>query len=449
MFGKELLDIVPNWDDLFNPIEAFGESLIWRDPSAITDRTKSIVRHFATLPRSYWENETMDALLSIALVERHPLNAYYLDGLLRKSDMPSRDAWWSTHLHHSWGTGGPLDKLIAWALSVAPDDSIDEEAMRLATITLAWTLTSSNRFVRDNATKGLVNLLRCRPAAADELISRFADVDDPYVVERIYAVAYGVAMISRDRDGVGKLASNVYSHVFADGAPPAHILLRDYARGVVERAVHLGADLGVDLALARPPYQSEWPDIPTEEAIARLAYDMESTQPSNDADNRAWAAIRFSVEHWDFARYVIGVNNGYDSSDWLTRALDEEPWVSSQKRREAFEADLSQAELAAVKSYESISQAAILAKLFNCRQRSTPFPKVKKKDSQESKESSLCYLVRTALSGVGSTGGIACPPRLANCAALHPKSSCEFGMVDRGIRRVRRSAANVLCAQRA
>ena len=364
LFGKELLDIATNWDDLFNPIEAFSESLIWRDPSAVTDKTKSIVKQLAACPNPYWENETLDALLSIALVEGHPLNAHYLDGLLRETDMPSRDAWWSTHLHHSWGTGGPLDKLIDWALSVAPDDSIDEEAMRLATITLAWTLTSSNRFVRDNATKGLVNLLRCRPAVADELISRFADVDDPYFVERIYAVAYGVAMLSRDRDGVDRLASNVYSRVFANGDTPAHILLRDYARGVVERAVHLGADLGVDLALARPPYQSEWPDIPTEEAIARLTAKMESTQASNDADNRAWAAIRFSVEHWDFARYVIGVNSGYDSSEWLTRTLDEEPCLSFEKRKEAFLADLSQAEFAAVKSYESAMLAATLASAF-------------------------------------------------------------------------------------
>lgn len=364
LFGEELLDIAPNWNKLFNPIEAFSESLIWRDPSAVTDRTESIVRHYATWPRSYWGNETLDALLSIALVERHPLNAHYLDGLLREADMPSRDAWWSTHLHNSWGSGGPLDKLIAWALSVVPDDSISEEAMSMATITLAWTLTSSNRFVRDNATKGLVNLLRGRPASAEELINRFADVDDPYVLERIYAVAYGIAMLSRDRDGVGGLASNVYRRVFANGAPPAHILLRDYARDVVERAVHLGADLGVDLALARPPYQSEWPDIPTEDAIASLTAKMASTQASNAADNRAWDAIRFSVEHWDFARYIIGTNSGRDSSDWLTRALDEEPWLSFQERKEAFLAGLSQAELAVIKSYEAALLAAPISIVF-------------------------------------------------------------------------------------
>ena len=358
LFGKELFDLAPDWDKLFNPIEAFSESLIWREPSAVTDRTKSIVRQLATLPRSYWQNETMDALLSIALVERHPLNAHYLDRLLREADMPSRDAWWSTHLHNSWGAGGPLDKLIAWALSAAPGDSIAEDALSMATITLAWTLTSSNRFARDKATKGLVNLLRDRPASADELINRFADVDDPYVLERIYAVAYGIAMLSRDRDGVGGLATNVYRRVFANGAPPAHILIRDYARGVVERAVHLGVDLGVDLSLARPPYQSEWPDIPTEDAIANLTANMESTQASAAADNRAWEAIRFSVEHWDFANYVIGANNGYDSSDWLIGALDESPWLSFQERKESFLSGLSQTELAAIESYEAALLAA-------------------------------------------------------------------------------------------
>ncbi len=364
LFGKELLDIAPDWDDLPNLVEAFSESLLWRDPSAVTDRTKSIVRHYATWPRSYWQNETMDALLSIALVERHPLNAHYLDSLLREADMPSRDAWWSTHLHNSWGAGGPLDKLIAWALSAAPDDFIAEDALNMATITLAWTLTSSNRFARDKATKGLVNLLRGRPASAEDLINRFADVDDPYVLERIYAVAYGVAMLSRDRDGVGGLASNVYRRVFANGEPPAHILLRDYARGVVERAVHLGADLGVDLTLARPPYQSEWPDIPTEDAIASLATKMAPAQTSNDADNRAWEALRFSVEYGDFANYVIGANSGYDSSDWLTRALDEEPWLSFQERKETFLSSLSQAELAAIKSYEATLQDALIDIVF-------------------------------------------------------------------------------------
>ena len=99
-------------------------------------------------------------------------------------------------------------------------------------MTLAWTLAASNRPVRDRATKALVNLLTGRLAATARLVDGFADVDDPYVVERVYAVAYGVATRSHDPDEVKILAERVYARVFATGAPPVNILLRDYARGV-------------------------------------------------------------------------------------------------------------------------------------------------------------------------------------------------------------------------
>ena len=84
-----------------------------------------------------------------------------------------------------------------------------------------------------------------------------------YVRERVMAAAFGVAMRSSDTRGLAPLAQLVYRLVFAAGEPPAHILLRDYARGVIERALHLGAALDVDCALVEPPYHSTWPQIPT------------------------------------------------------------------------------------------------------------------------------------------------------------------------------------------
>ena len=41
---------------------------------------------------------------------------------------------------------------------------------------------------------------------------------DQYVLQRIYAVAYGVATRSYDAQEAGELASCVYSHVFAASA---------------------------------------------------------------------------------------------------------------------------------------------------------------------------------------------------------------------------------------
>jgi len=56
---------------------------------------------------------------------------------------------------------------------------------------------------------------------------------------------------------VGPVAYAVYSHVFASDGPPAHVLLRDYARGVIEYAVSVGCKLDVEMDLIRPPYKSE------------------------------------------------------------------------------------------------------------------------------------------------------------------------------------------------
>src|SRR5581483_3771250 len=102
----------------------------------------------------------------------------------------------------------------------------------------------------------LVSFYTARLAGVLRLVDRFADVDDPYVTERVYAVAYGVAMRSHDAAAVSALAKTVYRRVFASDSPPPHILLRDYARGVVERALHLGSTMEIDVTRIRPPYKS-------------------------------------------------------------------------------------------------------------------------------------------------------------------------------------------------
>lgn len=77
--------------------------------------------------------------------------------------------------------------------AVSDQDAIEDRVAHLSAIILGWMLTASNRFVRDRATNGLISLLSHRLDAVRTLVERFRDVDDPYVCERIYAVAYGVA----------------------------------------------------------------------------------------------------------------------------------------------------------------------------------------------------------------------------------------------------------------
>lgn len=80
-----------------------------------------------------------------------------------------------------------------------------------------------------------------------------------------YSASRTRLMRSADDSSLAGLATDVYQYVFANGTPVAHILLRDYARGVIEVALHRGRKLPIDERLIKPPYGSKWPStIPAE-----------------------------------------------------------------------------------------------------------------------------------------------------------------------------------------
>jgi hypothetical protein len=324
--GKEITEIAPQVQDIWGIGDAFRRSIIWRSPESFSEVTLQTLNRLART--DYDWNETHDVILTVATLPEHPFNAAFLNQRLRRDTMPERDAWWSIFLHNAWRSHGAVDRLVDWASSVGHEDALEDETVDLCATALAWMLTSSNRQLRDRVTKALVALMTGRLGAVIRMVKRFADVDDLYVTERIYAVAYGTAMRSYNAKEVGALATCVYDKVFATGMPPAHILLRDYARGVVERAIHLESDISIVTDHIRPPYNSTWPSIPTEEEIKPFLPDW--SRGSHDSGDLEWARNRIgsSVMHDDFARYVIGTNSGPYSSHWLSLPLVQPRWKS-------------------------------------------------------------------------------------------------------------------------
>ena len=324
--GQELVRLAPIVKDSPAIGDAFLDSIVWRDLDAFLDDTLPVLDEL--LERGEIRSDPLDALLTVSTIPEHPLNADFLDRRLRRDNMPDRDAWWSIYLHKTRGSQGPVDRLLDWASSLAPSDDVDERVVDLSATALVWMLTTSNRFLRDRATKALVSLLSGRPESTLRIVDRFANADDPYLLERVYAVAYGTAMRSPDVGDVGKLASLVYEQVFASGAPPPHILLRDYARGVVERALYLGADIHIDQRLIRPPYGSEWPSVPCEDCVEGLFPNLD--KGAWDGGDLEWSRnrIHWSVMGDDFARYVVDVAN------WLSLRIGEETWQSPDQRRQ-------------------------------------------------------------------------------------------------------------------
>jgi hypothetical protein len=329
-YGVELPAVMPDAATSSPMRRAFIRSLLWRRPESIGEPAKQYLRSGLR----YEEFEVfLDVALTVAANPDHPFNADYLHARLMRDAMPDRDAWWSIYLSEQFGQHTAVDRLVEWAWSPEDKAHIDDESVRLAATALMWFLTTPHRPLRDRATKALVRLLTPRLHILDGLLTTFRDVDDRYVRERLYGVAYGCVLRSSDDAAVGKIAKRVFDDLFSDGAPTPHVLLRDYGRGVMERAAFLGVDGGVDLALARPPYKSEWlEDLPSAEEL-----EAKYERPAEGAADEEYAlrTIYFSVAGGgDFDRYVIGTNS--HAFNWTANRLGEEPPLTRRERYEAF-----------------------------------------------------------------------------------------------------------------
>lgn len=302
--GKEFFELVQHLAGSQVVRRAFVESIAWRDKDAFTEKTRAYI-NAEVLRHDDTRDEFWNAMLMIAAVPDHPYNADRLHECLLRYPLPDRDAWWSIFLHEHWGEGGPLNRLIDWAWADSNKDGFTDEVVRLGATTLVWFLTSSNRFLRDRTTKALVRLLENRVPVVLRLLGDFADVDDPYVRERLYAVVYGVSMRCRDHAAAGQLATQVYDRIFKNQRDvPVHIRTRDYARGVVERGLALNTALPIDVQKIRPPYGSRWPkkQPATESALRRRM----STKKPSDANLAIEHLVRSVTSDFeDFKKYVI------------------------------------------------------------------------------------------------------------------------------------------------
>lgn len=297
----ELLDALPPGAPRESVLAATVTALPWRDPEHMTDRTREIVYEALTTP--HLGQEAFDNLLAVACQETAP-DALWLHGVLRRMSMRSRDAFLCGYLHDRVGGSGAVERLLRSARDIDAT-RIPEEVLRRWAVLLLWFCVAADRRVRDRATRGLVAITEPRPHAWATLIRQFASVNDEYVVERCLCAAYGTLLRTRDPDAEGAVAAAAYEAVFADPLAFQNALIRDHARCIVELAAHDGVlPAGIDLALVRPPYQSEWPlTIPTEEEAKRY-----------QEARRDYPGLYTSCLHGDFFTYLLSRLKPYQHS---------------------------------------------------------------------------------------------------------------------------------------
>jgi hypothetical protein len=338
-YGKELYEFFPELSISDRMVYGFLNSLVWRSYTSINyDKTLSYF-NLVMEGNGFYYRQLLNVFLLVASDPDHPFNGNYLhEYLLAFETIAERDKHWSIPVFNFYSKNSDeygsssktvVDSYIRWAWSDEPKTHISDDALLLTAMTISWFLTSSNRPLRDDSTKALIMLLRDRPETLIALLEKFVNVNDPYVSERLFAVCYGVILETNDVVVTEKIALNIYQRIFADGNPPVHLLLRDYARNVVERALFLNPDLPVDMSLVRPPYYSSWIDAPDHDEVIIHEVDKLAKTPYSREDIAKSRLYDSVMGFGDFARYIIGTNS---HSEWTNLRMRGENYVKQLKK---------------------------------------------------------------------------------------------------------------------
>ncbi len=303
----EILDIFKNeMTDYYTRsrvLSSFEESLLWRNPKNITKKT------FQYIVSNFNDKTIYEIFINLSIKKDCKINAYWIDKHLKKFTLIENDMRWTQAIQeiYRYGNNNIIDKIITWAWQTDTKNLDDETAKLYATI-LSWFFSSSNRKLRDCATRGLVNLFTSKLSIISDILINFKDVNDSYIIERLYCSAYGAMLIKRniltERTHIKKIIETTYNLIFANDNPPINILIRDYAKGIIEigEAQDILDDF-IDLNKIKPPYKSVFPSrIPSKNSLEK------KYKPYQDITHPFLQRVYSSVIADDFERYILQPN---------------------------------------------------------------------------------------------------------------------------------------------
>lgn len=219
-------------------------------------------------------NVVFEVFIENSMKENHPLNADTLHRILLKWQIAHRDYMWTSFINNRASEEDRLYQLLEYFEKGNTFSSISLKSGELFLTMITWLFTASNRHLRDKATKVAVEMLKRQFSLCKILLEKFASVDDPYVIERLYCAIYGACLkrTEADMDTYADLVRHIYENFFLSELIYPDVLARDFARSIIERWIYEnGGESGlIDVDEIRPPYRSE--PIPHVEAQEYSSY---------------------------------------------------------------------------------------------------------------------------------------------------------------------------------
>lgn len=285
----------------------FIESVPWRTQPLKSETIQNIlddIFHDNNLMPSFLEKQFL-----LAMDEESPFNAEWLTKNLLVMDNDLRDYIWTTRISGQYNSFS-----LQFINRIKRNYKIFSlNQLRLALKQLLWLLSSVNGKVRDSATKTISLILIEKPELISDFLESFNEVTDLYILERLYASIFGAIVKITEPEIIESTAKAVYEAVFNQVEVVPHVLLRDYARLIVEFALSKTLCLFVDSKLLVPPYNSSWYDFKfTNDDVDNFvkSYDNTSSYEKNSVNRIKYSMIteygRGTGGYGDFGRYTFG-----------------------------------------------------------------------------------------------------------------------------------------------
>lgn len=299
-FGEECIDIIDEIKDKEDQWQIFRQyiySFQWRDPQHISrELLYDLLSKYYCQPDDLWP-----MLIGNSIKVQHPLNADYLHEFLLKYKLNRRDYLWTIYINQlTMEEENRVVQLIQMYDRGEKLEEICEKQIELLLTLFGWLLTSSNRWLRDYTSKAMIEILKNHFQLCQHILEKFKDVNDPYVIQRLYGIVFGACCKRTDGD-YQSLAEYVYETVFNQEKVYPDILLRDYARLIIERYIWENPSYSgiIDPIRIAPPYISD--------PIPEIEDQHYEDKHFDNAIQRMVLSMRTADYGWygDFGRYVF------------------------------------------------------------------------------------------------------------------------------------------------
>lgn len=242
---------------------------------------------------------------------------------IKKMSLHNRDASWTEALNISYDEYDLYQLLTS--IFDNEENTIDKESNWCNAMFLCLACSSSYPIIRSIAMRQLtIQFYKC-PELCIRLIDEMCEINDPYILEGLYASLYGYVLLSSDLKLISNISNKIYTINFSQKKPCPDLSVREWMLRILDKDRYVNNSEYFNLS--RPPYISDNLNFDIE-----IDYENQEQYFGCEYGSKKLALSLFSGYSLDsdFNRYILGSNSSSTNHVLTTIPINETALVEAK-----------------------------------------------------------------------------------------------------------------------